>query len=124
LSFSVVSGTCYTFSFDVLFQSAAITNGLKLGLTFPAATVIGANVYIPIAADGTAAAYHGYINTSGDSVVGTAVATADTTYLASLWGTIRPSANGTLQVQHASEISTARGVRIMADSMGALAIVA
>jgi hypothetical protein len=108
LAFSVTSGVTYCFAFNVLFRSATTTNGLKLGLQFPAATIAGANIMIPSGADGTAQV--GWITSSGDSVTATGVETADTTYLALIDGNIRPSANGTLQVVFASEVSDAASV--------------
>jgi hypothetical protein len=119
-----MTGSTYIFSFDVLFQSATITTGLKLGLTFPAAEVVSARVDIPVAADGTGADFTGWITSSGDSVVGTAVQAATTTYLARMEGTIRTSAPGTLQVQYAAEVSTAVGVIIVRESVGVMIPVA
>ena len=116
LAFSVVSGTTYCFAFNVLFQSNTLTTGLKLGLTFPAATIVSANAVIPIAADGTASMFAGTITSSGDSVTGTAVEATGTNYLAMVDGTIKPSANGTLQLQYASEDTG--GVVVKEQSVG------
>jgi len=110
------------FAFNVLFRSAVLTTGLKLGLTFPAVTTFAASVELPVAADGTAGQFAGQITSSGDSVTGTGVEATGTTYLASVKGIINPSANGTLQLQYASEI-TATGVVVMANSVGILVTV-
>lgn len=122
LAFSVVSGTTYMFAFNILFKSQVTTTGLKLGLTFPAVTTVGCMVRIPVAADGTAGELQGQITSSGDSVIGTGVEATGTTYMAEMKGVIRPSANGTLQVQYASEIS-ATGVTVLAQSVGILVTV-
>jgi hypothetical protein len=120
LAFALTSGNTYEFDFKVLFQSLT-TNacGIRLGLTFPAATIVTAATSIPAAADGTSGMYHGWITTSGDSVVGTGVQAISTTYIAWIYGVIRPSANGTLQVQHGSEVS-AQAIRVKEQSIGKL----
>ena len=124
LNFLLASGTTYSFAFDVLFQSGIATTGIKLGLTFPAATIVSAKARIPIAADGAGGEFQGWITTSGDSVIGTGVETANTTYIGTMKGVIRPSANGTLQAQVGSEISTATvGVLVKQESMGFLVTV-
>lgn len=105
LGFAVTAGNYYSFEFVVLFQSAATTTGLRLGLTLPAATVYSASVDIPIAADGAGGSMQGWLTTSGDSVLGTGVQAATTTYAATIRGMILPSASGTLQVQAATEVA-------------------
>jgi hypothetical protein len=122
LFFPLASGTTYLFAFDVLFKSVNPGLGLKLGLTFPAAVIVSATAYIPFAADGAGGEFQGWITSSGDSVTATGVETADTIYKASIEGTIRPSVNGNLQLQYASELSTAagRGVVIKQQSAGVL----
>lgn len=106
LGFAVTAGNYYSFEFVVLFQSAATTTGLRLGLTLPAATVYSASVDIPIAADGAGGSMQGWLTTSGDSVLGTGVQAATTTYAATIRGLILPSASGTLQVQAATEVAS------------------
>lgn len=119
LSFALTAGTYYSFEFLVLFQSAAATTGLRLGLTFPAAIVVSAAVEIPVAADGTAGAIHGWLTSTGDSVLGTGVQAAATTYAAWIRGAILPSASGTLQVQAATEVA-ASAVTVKQGSHGIL----
>lgn len=120
LSFSVSSGTTYGFEFYPIFRSGAATNGIKLGLTFPAVTIIAATAGIPIAADGAGGELQGWISSSGDSVIGTGVQTAAVDYRAEIRGTIRPSANGSLQVQFGCELSTTLGVVVKQESYGVL----
>lgn len=120
LSFALSSGVTYGFEFYPIFRSAAATNGIKLGLTFPSATIIAATARIPIAADGAGGELQGWITSSGDSVIGTGVQTANTDYRAEIKGTILPSANGNLQVRYAGELSTTLGVVIKQQSFGVL----
>lgn len=122
LSLAVTAGTYYSFDFVVLFQSAATTTGLRLGLTCPAFTVYSARVGIPVAADGVAGDLQGWLTTSGDSVLGTGVQAITTTYAATIRGVILPSASGTLQVQYASEVSGS-GVTIKQGSHGIMRVV-
>lgn len=119
LSFAVTAGNYYSFEFVVLFQSAATTTGIRLGLTCPAFTVYSARVEVPVAADGVSADMQGWLTTSGDSVLGTGVQAITTTYAAIIRGLILPSANGTIQVQHATEVA-ASGVTIKQGSHGVM----
>jgi hypothetical protein len=120
LGFLLSSGTTYTFAYNIIFQSGGPTVGLKLGLNFPAATVQASNVAIPVAADGTAAEFFGTISSSGDSVTGTGVETSGTNYLATIEGTIRPSANGTLVPIFSAELASTAGILIKQQSSGVL----
>lgn len=122
--FALTSGTTYNFKWNVLFQSGAASNGLRLGLTFPAATIVAAKVEIPIAAPGVDCFFEGCVITSGASVAATATQAANTTYMATVEGTIRPSANGNLALMFGNELSTANGCRIMQETNGTLATVA
>lgn len=123
LAFSVVSGTYYRFRFEVVFQSANTGAGLKVGLTTPTFTILACHASIPIAADGTAAQFDGQITSSGDSVVGTGVEATGTNYLAVVEGVILPSANGTIQVQHARGGASASNITVKQGSMGRLEVV-
>lgn len=105
LSFAVTSGTYYRFTGLIVFRTAATTTGLRLGLTCPAFTVMTARVEIPSAADAASGDWQGWVTSSGDSVVGPGVQAANTDYLAKIEGIILPSANGTVQLQHATEIA-------------------
>jgi hypothetical protein len=120
LFFPVSSGSTYLFAFDILFKSEIAARGITLALTFPAAVICSAVARIPSAADGTGGELQGWITSSGDAVAGTAVETANTVYKASIEGTIKPSANGNLQVQFANEAASNRGVHIMQESCGVM----
>ena len=106
LNFNVVSGSYYQYEFFILFQSSIATNGLKLAVTYPAATVASYRAEIPIAADAAAGDWHGWGTSSGDAITGTGVQTANVVYMAKIVGNILPSANGTIQSQYASEVAT------------------
>lgn len=109
LSFELVSGDYHHFKFVVVWRSTSTTVGLKLGLTFPAATVFAAKaMHHGQTTDGaTTEPWSGNITTSGDSVVSTAAVAANTNYVAVIEGVIVPSADGTLMVQYAAETTGA-----------------
>lgn len=121
IAFSVTSGTYYRFSFQILYRSAATTTGIKLTVTTPAVTTLAAVVKAPVstAAGGTASEFGDWITSSGDAVTGTGTPATSTTHIAFIEGTILPSADGTLQVRHASEVASS-GVTIMAGTNGLL----
>jgi hypothetical protein len=119
LSFALTAGVYYEFRFLVVFRSAATTTGIRLGMTAPAFNVFSAKVKIPIAADGAGGELQGWLTTSGDTVFGTGVQAINTDYLAEIIGVILPSANGTLQVTHATEVA-ASGVTVRQGSLGLL----
>ncbi len=104
-SFAVTSGVVYKYRFHILYTSAAATTGLQLSLTYPAVTTASAVAQIPSGADGISSQFQGTINTSGDIVTATATSAATSVHYASVQGIIIPSANGTVQLQAASEIN-------------------
>lgn len=99
-------------------QSGAETNGLKVGLTFPSATVVSAIANVPVSADGVTAIHTGFITSSGDEVTGTSMPTTNVPLIVTIEGTIRPTANGTLAVGYAGELSTTAGVIMRTGSVG------
>lgn len=105
LSFAVGAGVIYKYRFHILYTSAASATGLKVGLTYPAVTTASAVVQIPSGNDGTGSQYQGTINTSGDAVAATGTSAATSVHYASIQGVIIPSANGTVQLQAASEVN-------------------
>ncbi len=106
LSFPVVTGTNYKYKFTVLYTSAATTTGLRVGVTFPAATTQSALANIPgSTTDGTGFLFSGFISSSGDSVVaGNSPAVSPTVMTANVEGVFIPSASGTIQLQAATEV--------------------
>jgi hypothetical protein len=105
LSFAVTSGTLYRFSFWLVFRTPALTTGARFGLTHPGATVFAGSTRILFAGDGSDSVFEGALTTSGDSVMSTAVPATNTDYIAVIEGILLPSANGTLQVQAATEVA-------------------
>lgn len=118
LKFTLQSGRTYIFAYKILAQASQADNGLKIGLTFPSATVVSAIASIPVNADGTNAIYTGYLTSSGDSIVGPSAPTVGVPLICHIEGTIRPSANGTLAFGYASEMSTTTGTVIRQGSVG------
>lgn len=117
LAFAVLSGTVYRMQFGVLFQSASVLAGIALTVTTPSVTILSLSVSIPIAADAAAGALQGWITASGDLVTGASVQATGTDYLAEINGVIRPSADGTVQVQAATSLALT-GVTVRAGSYG------
>ena len=103
LSYAVTAGVTYKYKFYVLYTSAAVGTGLKLGVSYPAATVASANARIAYAGDGGNSYYEGSLTSATDSVTATAVAATGTVYVAYVEGVLVPSANGTLQLRAGSE---------------------
>lgn len=122
MTFAVVSGQTYKFSFDVLYRIGnAATNttvGVALGLTFPAATVVSAYVDIPSGAAGATYWTSGPITASGGSLVTTSQQNPNTVLLAGVAGTITPSANGNIALMFGCELSTTAGPIILAGTNG------
>lgn len=114
--FALTSGNVYYFEFYAQHQGGT-TSGLALGLTFPAATVVSANVNLPLTAT---SGQLGSISTSGGSVVGAGCLGQTVNALATISGTIVPTANGNLALMWGCEISTGAGVRIRQGSVGFL----
>jgi len=105
VAFALLPNTTYTFKFWVIFRSSSSSNGIRLGLTFPAVVRFAASVHIPILIDGAGAEYHGWLTSSGDQVVGTSVQASNTDYVAIVEGTIRVSVAGNLQLVFGTENS-------------------
>jgi len=123
VAFALLPNNTYTFKFWVMFRSSSSTNGIRLGLTFPVVVRFAASVAIPIAADGTSAVLMGWLTSSGDSVIGTAVQAANTDYMAFVEGTIRVSVAGNLQLTYASE-NSGTSVTVRLGTVGELHIAA
>ena len=100
MAFSVTSGVYYSFRFLVLFQSNTGSRNISLTLTTPTFTTFGATVKIPSSGDAINAIYEGYITSSGDEVIpGSSIPATNTSFVATVEGTILPSANGTVQLR-------------------------
>ena len=107
LSFNVVAGVTYKYKFNVLYTTAATTTGLRIGITYPPATMSSALANIPgSTVDGTGFLYSGFLSTSGDSVIaGNSPAVSPVVIIANIEGIIIPSASGVVQMQGATEIA-------------------
>ena len=106
LAFTVSNTIHYTFDFGVVYASRISSTGLRLGLQYPAVSSFAANVRIPqVVATGTDSETQGNIIISGSSVVAPATPLASTQYFANVYGSIVPSANGTLQLTYATEVA-------------------
>lgn len=102
LAFVGVTAGTYAFKAGVVYQTAATTTGLKVGLTFPAATVFAATVHIPQTTAGVGGGLQGWITASAGTVATTSTPAATTSYEALIDGTIVVSTGGTIQVTQAS----------------------
>lgn len=117
LSFAVTAGVYYSYKFTVIYQTAATTTGIGLSVNYPAATVASAYATITgFAADGAAAEFTGAITAANDTVLSTAVAAANTAYVAVIEGTLLPSASGTLVVRKRTEIAASNMIVKQASS--------
>lgn len=122
--FAVTSGNYYRFRFYVISRignvTSATTVGFKLGLTFPAATVVGASVNIPFGAAGASHFFEGQITASGGAVTSTATQNPNANTLSTVDGVIVPSADGNLALTYGCELSTTAGVLIKQGTNGIL----
>jgi hypothetical protein len=122
LSLAVAANTAYTFSYYVLYQSAATTTGIGLGVTTPSGTISYTVATPGAAADGLSALWTGWGTASDDAVVSTATPTAGTTYVAHVYGVVHTGATaGNLQLRLRSEVALST-VTVKADSWGALEV--
>jgi hypothetical protein len=110
LSFAVTSGVYYHFRFNLTFQTAATTTGIKFKFTGPTVTRFSCEANVPFAADGAGGSWQGHIAAYADSAKTTGVQLANTDNFAVVEGNILPSANGTLQLQFASEVASSNAI--------------
>ena len=113
MSFSVTSGTYYSYKYTLIYSTAAPTTGIKLSLTYPAGTAASARLTIAgVVIDGaTTEPWVGTINASADVVVSPTVAVVNVDYIATIEGSILPSASGTLVLQWSPEVAAAATLR-------------
>lgn len=120
--FAVTTGNYYRFSFHVITRIGAATSattvGIKLGLTFPAATVVGATARIPQAVAGTAHFFTGQIQASGGTVTSASTQFPNANTLSIVEGSIVPSAAGNVALTFGCELSTTAGVVIKQGTNG------
>jgi hypothetical protein len=101
LSIGVISGTQYSFKARVIFQTAATTTGIKLGLICPTMAYIGWEARIPTS---ISAFDYGAFHTTTQVLTTAGIDAANTTYLATLEGVFEPSASGNFQIGAATEV--------------------
>lgn len=88
LQYNLVDKATYYVRCELVFRTTATPVGAGAGLFTTVGSTASASVRIPVAADGTAGAYHGWITTNADSVLGTGVQAANISYLMSLDGVV------------------------------------
>lgn len=102
LSFSVTSGTTYRFKFFVVYTSAATTTGSRWAINGPAATFVNYNSTYTL----TATSVTTNSGTSAYDIPAASNASSlSSGNIAIVEGIIKPSANGTVILRFASEIS-------------------
>jgi len=120
--FAVTTGNYYRFKFHVITRIGSVTSattvGIKLGLTFPAATVVGAIASIPQAVAGTAHFFTGQIQASGGTVTSASTQFPNANTLSIVEGSIVPSAAGNVALTFGCELSTTAGVVIKQGTNG------
>lgn len=122
MTFAVTTGNYYRFKFHVITRLGSVTSattvGLKLGLTFPAATVVAAEARIPQAVAGTAHWFAGQIQASGGTVTSASTQFPNSNTLSVVEGSIVPSAAGNVALTYGCELSTTAGVVIKQGTNG------
>ena len=122
--FAVTSGNYYRFRFYVISRIGAVTSattvGFKLGLTFPAATIVAASVNMPQGAAGVSHFFEGQIASSGATVTTVSTQFQNTNTLSTVDGVIVPSADGNVALTYGCELSTTAGVVIKQGTNGTL----
>jgi len=120
--FAVTTGNYYRFKFHVITRIGAVTSattvGIKLGLTFPSATVVGAVASIPQGAAGTSHFFTGQIQASGGTVTSASTQFPNANTLSIVEGSIVPSAEGNVALTYGCELSTTAGVVIKQGTNG------
>lgn len=124
LVFPVLANIDYSFFFYVMYRCAATAQGIRLAVTTPASVTriaYGVSIF-GVAADGTAAVFHGAGSSSDDSVISAAVAAATTSYIATIHGVLANGANaGNIQLRFArgsGTTTTAPGTTLEKGSYG------
>jgi hypothetical protein len=123
LSFSMTSGTNYRFHAALQYTTSAITIGLRASVTGPASptllaytTISGTNGTTGGACGSATCAWTNAQNTYDAGTTSTSSVGTTAGNILIMDGSIRPSANGTLQLRFAPETATANGIVIKAGS--------
>jgi hypothetical protein len=124
LNLAMAANTTYTFSYYILYTSAATTTGIALAVSGPGTpTSVAYTVDTPSStSDGTGALYSGFGTTYDDAVIATATPSVGGVYVAHIYGVVHNGATaGNLTVHYRSEVSGSQ-VTVKADSWGALEV--
>jgi hypothetical protein len=111
---SLASGATYRFMFGVVFQTAAITTGIKLTINGPSQSLLAYKVDIPITADLDVV---GYRRAYQSGTIGTAVDAADSNLYAIVQGVVVTTASGSLVLRVATEVAGS-AVTVKAGTVG------
>lgn len=113
LSFAVTSGTNYRWFAMIAYTTSAASIGIRVSVTTPATTHLVYHTQVGTSLTGSATASFDNAQNANDAgtVSGTSISTTAGNLLM-MWGFIRPSANGTVQLRFAPETATANGVII------------
>lgn len=103
LQYNLVQGATYYVRCELVFRTTATAVGAGAGLFTTVGSTASASVRIPVAADGTAGAYHGWITTNADSVIGTGVQAANISYIMSMDGIVNAGAGAYVNPMIAAE---------------------
>lgn len=103
LQYNLVEGVTYYVRCELVFRTTATAVGAGAGLFTTVGSTGSASVRIPVAADGTAGAYHGWITTNADSVIGTGVQAANISYVMSMDAIVNAGSGASINPMIAAE---------------------
>lgn len=106
LEMTLLANSTYQIECAVVFQTTATALGVKGGVFTSAGSTGTYTIDIPVAADGTAGLFSGWISSAGDSVTGTAVQAANTNYVMHVYGNITVGTAGNFYIMAAGEGGT------------------
>ena len=106
LEMTLLANSTYQIECAVVFQTTATALGVRGGVFTSAGSTGTYTIDIPVAADGTAGLFSGWISSAGDSVTGTAVQAANTNYVMHVYGNITVGTAGNFYIMNAGEGGT------------------
>lgn len=124
LAINLQANTTYQFEYYLLFQTTTTTTGARFNMKFSATpTVVAYNVQIPIAADGTAAAFNGWGTANADQVIGTSVQTVNVSFMTHIRGIVVTSSASSMSPEIACELGGINQVKAMPNSLGIITVI-
>jgi len=110
INWPVISGRMYHMKASGIYRTAATTTGLSLAYSGPAMTYGRHYAKMQQGAAGTDQFYENFQNALTTAITNTAVVAANTDYafFAEAW--FQPSANGTFQARHGSEVGASNAI--------------